>query len=626
VPGYFIYKRYFDKKYVDGLEKIIFIIALGFLINLFNMIFLTGVNTLPYILSLLNIKQSVNINQIIKMIIIESIVFSKKTIPNDIKIKLTINYKPKLSDLTILFGLGLSVVPHIYYVLKNNMPATAIVWAYNSLTKTILSDGVIPLTRYSYGEISKIGGTYISYNLISALINMTLNLNDINFLRFMSIINPLFTFFFIYYMYKNLLKPPYDVAAATLTMMMKLFIFKLATHKAESFSIFTLFLAYWITLIGYKNKDKFYSILGGIWIGVNASTNAAIALVGVCILGAVTLVDTLYEKDIKPIKWSMGIGLVALVSVICIFSFSTGKIPVINSLIDTEPVVTTDIDLSWEFVRILNPEAPDTPNFERYMPGYFRKEMINNWKFLGILFVISITSTILLRRSRKNMLTLLLAELALLCVSLFFFFYYDTYVPQKSGFNRVLPYTYMILSLLPVTILQDLPDIRLKLTKKIKLSYKWIVLVILLLSIYNYNAGYLRNNHRPAISQDAYDSMVWIRENTPKDAILLTNEWTNGAISGIGERNVLNDGDAPYLRMDVVEHVGYLFDETRAFYTNPEIDNVLLSEYNVSYVILSMNKAFRSNELVTSTPQKFRNAGFRPVFRSDTVIIYRVRQ
>lgn len=630
VPGWLIYNIWFNELFDDSLERWGFIFSLGFILSLLNMVSLTGLYAFPYILSIMGINIAFNLTTLIALLSFEILILSYINYRND-ELKHFFSIKNKLYNIhlddkyiLVLAGLVISVFPHIYYVITNSLPATSIVWTYHSLTKSIINNGGVSDTSYAYGMFFESSNTYISYQLLSSHIFKILNLSDVNFLRFMSIFNPLFSYFLIYFTYKNMLKHPYDVAATTITMLMRLFIFKLATHKSESLSIVTLFIAYWISIKGHRSNNRKLMILGGLCIAVNISTNAAIALAGVCLLGAISLSEAIFSRSLVPLFKTMKIGIVALICVLLIFTLASGKVPLVESFADPDSY-SVEEDPSWEFIRILYPDSPETPSFSNYMPRYFQSEMLNQMNNLVYLFLASISTFLFIKRSREKLLSVLLFELALLAVGLFFYVFYDTYVPEKSGFNRVFPYSYMAISILAVTLIETLPDLTLQIEKRVKFSYKQLVIVAFILLLFNYNSGFIRSNHIVSVTQEGYESMLWLKDNSSPDSVLLTNEWTNGAISGMSERRVLDDGDAPYLRMDAVDNVGYILQETRAFYENPSLDSQLLHEYNVTHVILSIGRAFRAKELVEGNPETFEEAGFFPVYIGENIIIYKIR-
>ena len=54
------------------------------------------------------------------------------------------------------------------------------------------------------------------------------------------------------------------------------------------------------------------------------------------------------------------------------------------------------------------------------------------------------------------------------------------------------------------------------------------------------------NLARTRLSADGHDALVWLRDSTPPDSIILANAYTEGSIGTIARRNGLLDGRAPY--------------------------------------------------------------------------------
>lgn len=649
LPGYLLNIVFFPKIKFSSGEKFLFFVLNSYILIIFNILFLTGRYALPFICELMNMNFKLNIYNFITLLSIEiftlffliwrkdkAIIFKK-----NIKLNLSYFYniyncekKSGIKLLLILVGSLMIVVPSSYFILMNKMPTSPLVWGYHGITKTVLEKGKIPDTAYIYGEEVNFCSTYIGYNLLSSGLYLTLDYDDISFLMSMTVLTITLTFLYMLYFFTHFISFPYSLAITMVTMAMKLFIYKLSTFKTESLSICFLFMSCWIALKALKNDDNKLLIIAGITIASQVTINASISLVGGCIVLSSILINFMFDgKKTYQFKKFLFLYSVAFIMIIFIFFFSAGKIPVIGSLLNRQKIEAEDS--TWVFIRVLRPSntSESELSFTRYMPNYVYNDFTINYIYIFILISLSLVTFLKVASSRKLMMYVFLFTIFILCISLFFYYSYDTYIPKRSGFQRIFPYLYVSISFTPFIILKHLPNISIKFKSRIgqksnriiKLYYKPIIAISLFLIIFFGNFSFLKMHHKVILSEEGYRAMMWLRETTdPDSTIILTNEWTNGVIGGISRRKVLNDGDAPYLRQESIQNIITIINESRRFFQNPGDNLQLLKQYNVTHILISNKRDLRGIKLTDANEELLLNIGLVKVLDFKNIKVYEV--
>ncbi|MBA2254933.1 MAG: glycosyltransferase family 39 protein, partial [Chloroflexi bacterium] len=206
-----------------------------------------------------------------------------------------------------------------------------------------------------------------------------------------------------------------------------------------------------------------------------------------------------------------------------------------------------------------------------------------------------------LPRTRRMVLTWLLFAAGVLVGAYVIFLFYDTYVPQRAGPRRILPfYTIALAGLYAVAVyllerrlmrlvgrsyarsgeLQPAADeppsddiqqvLRQRPVRALALRAGGIVAAVLLVGMLLPTSDSLGLGGR-ALSREGYAALQWMRDNLPGDRIVLANAYTDGSIGAVSRMTGWIDGRAPYL-----EDPAWLAEATRNvrtardFYYDPE--------------------------------------------------------
>ncbi len=111
-----------------------------------------------------------------------------------------------------------------------------------------------------------------------------------------------------------------------------------------------------------------------------------------------------------------------------------------------------------------------------------------------------------------------------------------------------------------------------------------VFIIATLLSSVLPSIGYAEQAIRKAPSQDRYEALLWLKDNTPQDAVILAPVSEGHLLTAVAERK--NVADQNFL---FIKDASTRFRDTSLFYTTPSKIEALriISQYNVDYVLLT---------------------------------------
>ncbi len=212
--------------------------------------------------------------------------------------------------------------------------------------------------------------------------------------------------------------------------------------------------------------------------------------------------------------------------------------------------------------------------------------------------------------------------------------YYSTWVPERVGPMRLMPYWALILPGLIAGVawaISALTSRRLG-----KAAAASLAIVLAGLATWTFTAAdadrergvppfYVAEPRVGGLAEEARATYLWIGDNLPRRAVILTNGYVEGALGMLSGRTGLLDGRAPFAQPDPwrAEAI-HLLTRSRAFFKRPRsapipaaTDYVLVSREDVnlggSYFPTDFRALARLNRL-------------EPVRRGKGIVLYRVRR
>lgn len=170
-----------------------------------------------------------------------------------------------------------------------------------------------------------------------------------------------------------------------------------------------------------------------------------------------------------------------------------------------------------------------------------------------------------------------------------FYVLYSTYVPQRTGPDRLAPYGALALAPLAGLGIAGLARAAGRRRRYATYAVAGVSLLVLGGALYLPTArDFVRRLDRQAIRPDAYTELTKLGVSLPANAVLLVNAYTDGSINGIVHRLGLTNGRVPFqavpqFRDETIE----LMERTRRFLANPTSEPALAGDYGVTHILLA---------------------------------------
>ncbi len=185
---------------------------------------------------------------------------------------------------------------------------------------------------------------------------------------------------------------------------------------------------------------------------------------------------------------------------------------------------------------------------------------------LGLLVLPIVAWPFIDPRRRRAVLTWTVFGIAILAGSYLLFAFSHTYVPQRTGPRRVMPYELFIAVGAGIFLLWGFdrlaaPGWRALLPHRGAMLAAGTALAILCTGMVSAGPVTALDDPDPGLTPAGYEAYRWIDENTAPDARILTNAYTDGALTALSHRVGIVDGRAVYLENPAFLHE---FDGPRA--------------------------------------------------------------
>lgn len=256
------------------------------------------------------------------------------------------------------------------------------------------------------------------------------------------------------------------------------------------------------------------------------------------------------------------------------------------------PDVTDGYDPTWAFNRLVSPHdlnlqdvGRDAPTTSTLVADSLRAEILGLPSWALIALSIALGAGLILAipwstRARRLGILLVAAFGTMLLLSFFISGAGTTYVPRRTGYQR-------LLQLWPVLPLIATPaavaGLRWKLVRRLATALLVAASVVVAWEAPGSQLFSALDAEQPSSAQLAALQAAPI----PPRAIILTNGYTQGFITLQTKGYGLLDGHAPYLERDLLRNVNTILKLTRQYFTEPRKHPFPFCRYHVSYVMTS---------------------------------------
>ncbi len=587
--------------------------------------------------------------------------------------------RPSLGTVAFaIVAIGLPAIvligPQLAAVLRNGYPLGSITWYYWGLTTTIVDSASIPATSREWGGVYPYQGDYVLFSAYTATLPILAGrASDFALMELLRLLGLVWAVLAGLAAFRRFL-PRWGAIVGVLLLLGSVHVAsKYAGYRPESFNYALMFIALWAVDRFRERMTILRAIpvvvsIVALWIGhgvvlVVAGLLAASVVAGHWLVGR--------RPTWRELAGFAAVGVVGVVASTLADVVAQGKVLLIANALDPARIQGGgSSDLTWQFLqwalgagRLLsgNPADAEALWSERILAPWTVMSGALRWPIVASAFLPVILWRWLPSRSRALYLGGWIFFVGLAVVVGAFLVLYDTYVPQRVGFGRLAPFT-LVGAALVVTVgwtavalaagplaatIRDLMSGRRSRNPARPSSRGWpaavqsvawaAVLAAAIVVAGRSAVGGISPHVGDGISADGLATLTWIRNNTPPDALILANSYTEGSIRTLAHRNGYLDGRAPYNKeFDFLLASVDQLRLGRSFYAG-ETDVQQLRDEGIDYVVVSPTKFGLANPQPFCDPQAEQDRdlpcfvvdpgardGLTEVARFGSIVVYRV--
>lgn len=529
------------------------------------------------------------------------------------------------------------LIPQLRIVIPGGTPLGSITWYYWGLATDVVDAAAIPAMSAEWGGSYPYQGDYVLFSAYSAVLPLLAGrASDFALMEVLRLGAVVWAVATALAALRRFL-PAWGALTGVMILLGAEFIAsKFAGYRPEAFHYALIFTAIWSVDRFREQPTRWRAVpivvtVAALWIGHGVVLVIA-GLAAAAVVAGRWLVDR--RPTLRELIAFAAVGVAGVVAAIATDAIVQGKVLLIANAIDPARIQgATTTDLTWQFYQwalggpFLQSGNPDD------VTTLWSSRIVLPWPILDtaarwILAVVALAPIALWRwlpRSERALYAagwLFLAGLTVVVAG--FLVLYDTYVPQRVGFGRLAPFSLIGMGFLITVGLTAIVHAfaaagraRSPRASTVAAVAGWgAVLAISVVIAF----GGVRDGTIPhdgdALSPDGYKALTWLRDNTPDDAIVLANAYTEGAIGTIARRNGLTDGRAPYNKeFDFLAKAVDNLKVARSFFAG-ETGVDAIRELGVDYVVVSPQRFGLANPYRFCDPAAELDRGL-PCFATD---------
>ena len=565
------------------------------------------------------------------------------------------------------------IAPQVLAVYPHGYPIGSITWYYWGLTTSIVDSGAIPATSVEWGGVYPYQGDYVLFSAYTATLPILAGrASDFALMELLRLLGLGWAILAGLAAFRRFL-PRWGAIVGVLLVLGSVHIAsKYAGYRPESFNYALMFVALWAVdrfreRMTITRAIPIVVTIVALWIG-----HGVVLVIAGILAGSVVAGHWLVGR--RPTWRELGgfalVGVVGVVASTVADFAAQGKVLLVANALDPARIQGGGTsDLTWQFLqwalgagRLLagNPGDAEELWSDRILAPWTIMSGALRWPIVLSAFLPILLWRWLPSRSRALYLGGWIFLLGLAIVVGAFLVLYDTYVPQRVGFGRLAPFTLVAAALLVtvgwtavalaagplVATVRDLVARRLqgpsrplgRPTGAMVQSVAWAAVLAAAIVVANRSVvGGINPHVGDSLSTDGLATLTWIRDNTPPDALILANSYTEGAIGTLGHRNGYLDGRAPYNKeFDFLLASVDQLRLGRSFYAG-ETDVQGLRDEGIDYVVVSPQKFGLANPMPFCDPEAEQDRdllcfavdpgardGLTEVARFGSIVVYRV--
>ena len=539
------------------------------------------------------------------------------------------------------------LLPHVYEAVRYPFPTAQACWYYIADTAELVRTERIPETSREWGTQIPFDNNKISFYLF---VGAWLQLSGLSpviavAIKFFTLLALLTAVAATWLWLRGLVRFEVSVAMLVVFFWTPLFIHKFSDLRGETFGILLLLISLWMMHRGLLGGESRFLWCLAPLLATAASSHGVPAVVGLfffvaLVLGRWAQDRQLMRQEAIPVGMVLAATVVLTLAIFFMASSSEQWITNQESTLKQEPLATFHgYDPTYEFVTHAGLSRIPPHRYVRdkteslfyASPGALAGELLRqmmpiprlgvrlpsiDWPvpaLIGLAVpVIAMMAAVLLLSKDGIKRTYVLSSAAFFVLlylwALLFSAIYDTYLPAMHPSRREFQYAFRITLLLAAIAFEVGLQVLVRYVKRAKTSVPRCVYGLTAVGVI---VGFLvpgvaaldRSHYSEDtvfLSPEGIRALTWLEQNTPRDALILPNLWTSGAVEVLGGRESLLEGVAPYLQPRVLDHALGLLEEARCFFADP-LQVTLLKRYDVDYVMVIPDREFDDYEKVIPT-------------------------
>ncbi len=427
-----------------------------------------------------------------------------------------------------------------------------------------------------------------------------------------------------------------SLAAAPLAVTLGVGAYRLLGYRPEGFALGPALLVVVLVLDWYHHREKASLVAASVLSAVVSQVHG-IAFLGMGLLLVAATATVLLTTDRRP--WDLlraaGWAAASLLAGFAVLGLAMGRFSG-SSTSAGVGALDGEQDPTWAFRKLALGEDPTpAPTASRLVSNswedlYEDRTTTVHWVVAVAVVVVLVATLAAAGRRRETVRPLVFFALgagSLLGVGWLFVQAFDTYVPRRTGSQRL----FLEATLVVPVFLAGAASVVVARFEARRTLHRVLSAAVLVAALAGGLLSALQvRDEAEGWAPAAADRAALESVDMPSDAVVLANGYTEGYLAHVTGATALLEGRAPYTFPDQLDRSLRLLQDAKRFYADPAGSSELLDRHGVDYVLLSEPESFSVTSANTFddtvTAEELRAVpGLEEVVSSEGLVVLRYR-